>query len=521
MDAAVVRIDVSSLATKAPKLDDEVLIGKDILELLAGAMYVDPLTVYREYIQNAADSIDDARQAGAIFPEGPLITISLDRPERTVRIRDYGTGIPANQFVKRLTSIGASRKRGKGQRGFRGVGRLSGLGYCQELIFRSRAAGQSKVFEMRWSGRVLRERLRDQSFQGSIGDLVKEVATVTHLPAFGFPDGFFEVELRKVLRIKNDLLMNEVAIRSYLSQVAPVPFHPDFRFGSEIRSWLDERCVKKPVSIELNDGLGPIYHRAVSSFQLTPKVTDEFRFVEYVEHRNSDGDLLAFGWLLDHAYAGAVPRKLGLAGIRVRAGDIQVGDEQILASLYPESRFATWAVGDLHIVHPKILPNGRRDEFEPSPHYSQLQDEMKIFTREIAQRIRERSNQRNRLRQVHLQIEYANAWIEPCRRDDLHVLIRTQLLERAEGFAAQALVELAKLSADHPDRELAQELTHRMKLQLEQAQKMIGPDAAPRSDRSPKDELLAAAAIGAILQSSFKPNSVIPLAHKVLAAVTT
>ena len=32
-------------------------------------MYVEPLTIYREYVQNAADSIDDARRAG-ILKEG-------------------------------------------------------------------------------------------------------------------------------------------------------------------------------------------------------------------------------------------------------------------------------------------------------------------------------------------------------------------------------------------------------------------------------------------------------------------
>ncbi len=41
-----------------------VVVGKDILELLSSAMYVDPLTIYREYIQNAADAIDQARHVG-------------------------------------------------------------------------------------------------------------------------------------------------------------------------------------------------------------------------------------------------------------------------------------------------------------------------------------------------------------------------------------------------------------------------------------------------------------------------
>ena len=42
----------------------EIVVGKDVLELVSSAMYVDPMTVYREYIQNAADAVDAARATG-------------------------------------------------------------------------------------------------------------------------------------------------------------------------------------------------------------------------------------------------------------------------------------------------------------------------------------------------------------------------------------------------------------------------------------------------------------------------
>ena len=45
--------------------DQPIIVGKDILEVLSNAMYVDPLAIYREYIQNAADAIDEARRTGS------------------------------------------------------------------------------------------------------------------------------------------------------------------------------------------------------------------------------------------------------------------------------------------------------------------------------------------------------------------------------------------------------------------------------------------------------------------------
>lgn len=259
--------------TSKPKVlqEDDILVGKDILKLLANAMYIDPLTIYREYIQNSADSIDEARQVGLSVDE-PKIEISLDHSNRTVRIRDNGESIPNAEFVKRITAIGASHKRGRNLRGFRGVGRLSGLGYCQELVFRGKAEGDSKIVEVSWNSRALKEKVRDLNYSGSLTDLIREVVSYKETPASDKKQRYFEVELRKVGRLKNDLLMNEQLIRSYLSQVAPVPFHPDFSFGPEIQEFLSGRGVRPPVRIELNDSTGPIYHRARNQIEFNPRV---------------------------------------------------------------------------------------------------------------------------------------------------------------------------------------------------------------------------------------------------------
>src|SRR5580693_9349695 len=81
-------------------LASEIVIGKDILELLSSSMYVDPMTIYREYVQNAADSIDDARGAGVLAPEEPgNVTIGIDISARNVKITDNGTGIAYGEFA--------------------------------------------------------------------------------------------------------------------------------------------------------------------------------------------------------------------------------------------------------------------------------------------------------------------------------------------------------------------------------------------------------------------------------------
>ena len=134
------------IESSSPLEVSEIVVGKDVLELISSAMYVDPMTIYREYLQNAADAIDAAKRDSLLSSDiRGRVDIFIDAETRTVRIRDNGSGIPSKEFVRRLTSIGASAKRGTQARGFRGVGRLAGLGYAQEVIFRSRATAEPTV----------------------------------------------------------------------------------------------------------------------------------------------------------------------------------------------------------------------------------------------------------------------------------------------------------------------------------------------------------------------------------------
>jgi molecular chaperone HtpG len=456
MSAVISQISLAGLAPVPKPIAHAVCVGKDVLELLAGSMYVDPLNIYREYIQNAADSIDEARDADLLFPDSPPgVQIWFNQLERSIRIRDNGMAIPAEECVARLVSIGASQKRGKKARGFRGVGRLSGLGYCQELIFRSRAEGESKVVEVRWNARALREKMRDPAYAGGLVDLVKDIVTETKLPTAGFPDRFFEVELRKVVRARNDILLNEDAVRSYIAQVAPVPFGDKFSYAREIDLKLHEYGLRPPIHIELMDGRGPIYHRVSDQIAINASIIDNVTDVEFIEILDSDGAVSAFGWVAHHAYFGSIPKKLGLGGIRLRVGNIQVGDESILAHVFKETRFCGWAIGDFHIISPKIVPNGRRDDFEQTAAFSHFLAEMTLQARKITSRIRERSAQRNQLRFVNQHCGAVEQWLKAASGRKVPRIVVGVLQEVVRERLASAEKESQKLKADSEQLKIA------------------------------------------------------------------
>lgn len=423
-------ITFASARQQPQKISHEIHVGKDVLELVTGAMYVDPLTIFREYVQNAADAIDEAHTLGYYRDSVlPRVDITFDHAERNVRIRDTGIGVPISSFTDRLTAIGGSKKRGKRQRGFRGVGRLAGLGYAQLVIFRSRGLGDSKVYELAWDGRKLRDCLRSLDFAGDLAAIIREVTEISVLPGKGWPPHFFEVELRKVPRVRNDVLMNPDEIRSYLSQVAPIPFAPTFPFKEKLDGFLRQHGVEPGINIHMQGEQLPLYRPFDDTFKINDKISDRFIDVELVRFPGIEKETDAVGYVLHHSYFGAIPRGMGIAGLRLRSGNIQVGGPGIVEGLFSEQRFNGWCVGEIHVLSDQVVPNGRRDDFEINAHYQNMHGHLSDLAARISKRCRENSIARNRLRQANLIYQDMKERIQLIREPGTPPLVRQYFRE--------------------------------------------------------------------------------------------
>lgn len=69
-----------------------IAIGKFTLESLTSGMYSSPKDLYREYIQNSVDSIDQAITSSILKPGEGKIIIHIDSHKRNIKIEDNGTG---------------------------------------------------------------------------------------------------------------------------------------------------------------------------------------------------------------------------------------------------------------------------------------------------------------------------------------------------------------------------------------------------------------------------------------------
>lgn len=375
------------------KISKKSVVGGDLIASLSMGLYSNPLEVYRELVQNATD----AYQINGTPPRNRCIDIRIDRMKRTVVLRDHATGLSVNEIAKSLFSIGNSRKRGQQLRGFRGIGRLAALGYCKELVFRSRKSKTDPVWQLSWNSITLHQYLRHPDGR-DIGQILKSISTISQLENSNeWPNCFFECELSGVRASKNDVILNPDAVSTYLSEVAPVSFRSDFSFAKEIYAILGKK-VAFEVKIFINGNSDPLTRphsdRLISAFDPKAIITTVDK-VTSINELDNGFEMMAKGWILHHDYPGALPQSSNVKGLRIRVGNIQVGDERTLEHVFKEPRFNSWCIGEIHITSPDIRPNTRRDNLELCPALDNLENSLHVLARNLTQTCRDKSATRS------------------------------------------------------------------------------------------------------------------------------
>ena len=360
-----------------------VTVGPSILGLVTSGIYDDPLAIYREYIQNAVDEL--SRLDGV---EGK-VEITVDPRQKRVSICDNGPGLTYQECLDDLIPISQSKKCLGRDRGFRGIGRLSGLAFAESVTFLTRASAREPVTRVVWSRTGLADRATEQGFPHWV--------SVETLDDFDCPEHFFRVEIDGVSRHAAGMLLNREAVRGYISEVCPVPLSPDFPFFGNIHAIFPTQESPYSLRITLDGEEQPINRQYGSAISLPGNNEDHFCEFEEVRVPSIDGRRdAAIGWIAHSSYLGAIPKGNRIRGIRTRLGNIQVGNEQVFDHLFEEERFNRWCVGEVHILDSRIVPNGRRDYFERDPHLRNLENHLAPIFGQITARCRSASSNRNR-----------------------------------------------------------------------------------------------------------------------------
>ena len=349
--------------------DHEPIFGKNVIETLSEGMYDNPLFLYREYVQNAADAIDAAVEARVLEKDEGQIQITIDSDKRQVVFLDNGIGIAKHDVSAMLANIGNSQKDRLKNKGFRGIGRLGGLGYCRIVRFETSVKGESVKSVLEWDADALHAILIDQREQIDAGELIKRITTVRTEKA-NVDEHFFRVSLIDILETSDDLLDIE-DVRKYLSMVAPVPFdYQRFRFVSEIETFIKENGLPK-----LHEYQVYVNGDEIRKGYATPLVIDggtkTVDVLDVVCRLLKHNDkTVGWYWFCVSRFEGVLPKACWQRCIRLRKSNIQIGEADCLSNhpkrgqaLWKEDRGNNYFMGEIHAMDERLIPNSRRDYF--------------------------------------------------------------------------------------------------------------------------------------------------------------
>ena len=357
-------------------------IGKFVIENLTVGMYDNPRCIFREYIQNSADSIDKAIDLNLLTKKEAVIHIQIDSDSKTIVFEDNGTGISQNRVASILLDIAQSEKEIGKEKGFRGIGRLGGLAYCEKLTFETSLKGENAKSIMIWDAKKLKQLISDRTQKEEASQVISDVTELKTEPEKA-EKHYFKVVMSEVT---NSELLNESETKDYLKTVAPLPFDSHFIFRTKIYDELKSDGLSvDEYNIYVNNeqiykGYTTYFYESRNNSQGREKI-GEIKDIVFFKAKTQNEQWLYWGW---HSISNVQNKQLGKVnksrGLRLRKNNIQIGDENRLEELFgknpTDTRFHFYVVGEVYAFHNELIPNGRRYDFEDAQDYLLFKDNL-------------------------------------------------------------------------------------------------------------------------------------------------
>lgn len=359
---------------------DNPQIGKDVIESLTLGMYEDCRFIYREYIQNAADQVDKAVEQGLINKGQEQIMVEIEPDKRRIIVEDNATGINKDNVVPILRNIAFSTKKRGVDKGFRGIGRLGGLGYCSKLTFETSYYGEDVASTMVWDAELLKNIINDRDTRQEAVEVLKEVTEVSTKPEKK-DTHYFKVILEDVT---DDDLLDLESVRNYLEMVAPVEITSNFLYRGKIDQFMKEHnltCDVYNIYVNKDQIFKPYTSKIYEDNKGGKKAVDQIYDVDFLLQKDDEGNIMYWGWYSISGLKGQMKPKNLARGLRLRKENIQIGDEEICKKFFSKTedqRFSFYFFGEIHAVSSSLIPNSRRDYFGESSTCKQFEKLIKL-----------------------------------------------------------------------------------------------------------------------------------------------
>lgn len=338
-------------------------IGGEIISILTKGMYSDPKDALREYVQNSVDA--KARK------------IEIKIRQNNIVIQDDGLGMDF-LTMRNAIRLGVSDKNPKNHVGFMGIGIYSSFHICEKLVIHSKVKDQSPN-KITFNFKKMREELegqRDAKFNKAINEdeliaLQKLLENNIDLDNLNVED-FSRIGTRvELVGLEPDFFkslskFDEVA--GYLEKVLPLPFDSNFKYGKIIEKRIFEECKKNNLEfdivnlkLQVNDEIKNLF-KPYKDEDFEPEPIEP-KFFEL----KSGNDFFGIAWGCMNKNKSAIKNDK-VRGFLIKKQGFTIGTrDDLLLDYFKRPVFFNRSMGEVIVLHPKLLPNASRSAFEPSP----------------------------------------------------------------------------------------------------------------------------------------------------------
>ena len=335
-------------------------IGAEILPILTTGLYRNTLDALREYIQNAVDADADA--------------IHLVVDPDVVSLTDDGTGMGGEQ-ARNAIRFGVSDKSPLENVGFRGIGIYSGFNICDSLEVYTKARTDGNTYKLTFDFYGIRTKLLEEQERRSKG-----LAPALHLERLLEQSVFMEslgnedfrrfgttVIMSGLLPDAYGQINNWDQVVDYLRNVVPLPFHPDFRYGSEIEKRFLQRDFRViPLRLQIGSRQGTLFRPYTDGlFKNGGRHAPEFFDIKGTKNQG-----FGFAWVCVNDARETI-KDVKLRGLLLKKFGFSISDRQYLEPFFGRPTYSRRITGEVILTNERLIPNAARSDFE---HNSTRQD---------------------------------------------------------------------------------------------------------------------------------------------------
>ncbi|MDI6857243.1 MAG: ATP-binding protein [Dehalococcoidia bacterium] len=331
-------------------------IGAEVLEIISGALYTNPLDVVREYIQNAVD--------------GRATDVRIEVRDDEVVISDNGRGMDLSELDE-ARKIAISRKRKDTQVGFRGIGIYSSFSVCDRLEIVTRPAAGHDAYRLQFMYGDIRSQI-EKAREGlidpvSLMDVLDQYTHISDAPAGvarGNPSGSFtRVRLSNPTQRFNSRVGQVDALSAYLVSTVPLDFSDDFEHAATVREAIATNVPEfNLIRVVVKVGDDP------DQLIVQPAVEDLIPPTIRLLTDPNTGSPVALIWAcLNRERRGIKPAHV--QGFLVRVKGFAIGDRQFARQFWGRRGYGVlypWYTGEVYVLDGSITPTAERNDFEES-----------------------------------------------------------------------------------------------------------------------------------------------------------